>query len=338
MAAGLMLRQRMQFGFVDSSKVLLLSRDGLAKTGIAVADVTARASDPPPGTLSGIVVRLDGPAPHDHSPLIDPATNPTSFGQPNFDTYTVEVVQRIGYDSYEPDNGVLLAKNKDRPSPPSATQMPNNMSIFTWAIDAHPEDINTLDFKRPKGEPVLRTVGDYRQLNDALFHAGLNSGSSYEWEDTPNRLHFYVVDVHHDSLGILSYTLAVRSLDGAGPQPRDVAIAAPARTPGMPTLAQLNFAVINRGTSAPTPKDAHPRDESAYFDGDVYRLSARVDGNGWRVDLPNALMAVKFGESKQMSAFVRRTNSAASAAALYLTATSESDPTKTVTSKIVLSW
>jgi hypothetical protein len=41
--------------------------------------------------------------------------------------------------------------------------------------------MNKLDFKRPNGEPVMRTIADYRQLNDALFHAGLNSGSQYEF-------------------------------------------------------------------------------------------------------------------------------------------------------------
>src|SRR5581483_3551483 len=61
-------------------------------------------------------------------------------------------------------------------------------------IDAHPEDIHMVDFVRPHGEKVMRTIADYRQLNDALFHAGFNSGSQYEWEDTPNRLHFYIVD------------------------------------------------------------------------------------------------------------------------------------------------
>ncbi len=53
-------------------------------------------------------------------------------------------------------------------------------------------------------------------MNDALFHAGTHSGSQFEWEDTPNRLHFYIVDAHHDANGILSYTVGVRSLDGRG--------------------------------------------------------------------------------------------------------------------------
>ena len=108
--------------------------------------------------------------------------NPLSAGRPVYDFYSIEVVQRIGYDSFTPDNGVLIAKNKSNEGNTCG------YNCFTWVIDAHPEDIRMEDFKRPNGEPVMRTIADYRQLNDALFHAGLNSGSQYEWEDTPPAL------------------------------------------------------------------------------------------------------------------------------------------------------
>src|SRR5204863_330688 len=87
-----------------------------------------------------------------------------SAGTPNYDFYTAEVVQRIGYDSFTPDNGVLIAKNKDRSSQSGG---PNGANIFAWTIDAHPEDITKLDFKRPNGEPVMRSIADYRQLSTA---------------------------------------------------------------------------------------------------------------------------------------------------------------------------
>ena len=44
----------------------------------------------------------------------------------------------------------------------------------------------------------MMTIGDYRQLSDATFNAGLKSGSEYEYVDQPNRLHFYVIDVVPD--------------------------------------------------------------------------------------------------------------------------------------------
>ena len=43
--------------------------------------------------------------------MIRPPTRSRRHAQ--FQFYTLEVVQRIGYDSFCPDNGVLLAKNKD---------------------------------------------------------------------------------------------------------------------------------------------------------------------------------------------------------------------------------
>lgn len=178
--AGLLLRQRIYFGFTEAEQVLRLNRDGLARSSLAVGRVTARAVQPAADELTGIVVRLDGDLPHDRTPPDDPVTNPLSQGNQNYNEYTLEVVQRIGYDSFLPSHGVLITKNKDQAS---TTGGPNAFNIFNWVIDANPQDIQQLDFKRPNGEAVMRTVADYRQLNDATFHAGLNSGSQYEWVD-----------------------------------------------------------------------------------------------------------------------------------------------------------
>ena len=78
------------------------------------------------------------------------------------------------------------------------------------------------DYVLPDGTAVPITLGDYRQLSDALFHAGTDSGSEYEYVDEANRLHFYVLDLKRDRKGVLSYTVAIRSLDGAGPNKRGV--------------------------------------------------------------------------------------------------------------------
>lgn len=330
MSAGIMLRQRMQFKFIDSSQVLMLHRNGLAQSGLAVANVTARIVDPLPGTLNGMHIRLDSVKTatgikKDFTPVDDPSKNPLSSGVPNYDFYTLEVVQRLGYDSYSPDNGVLIAKNKDSAS---AVGGPNSYATYVWTIDAHPEDINVPDFKRPNGELVMRTIADYRQLNDALFHAGTNSGSSYEWEDTPNRLHFYVIDVHKSDKGVLSYTLAARSLDGAGPHTRGVKVSAKSQSP-----TQVDFTLTNSGKAAPFSDALHPTKDPAHFAYDVYRLSVSVKGEGWSAGLQNALAAVKFGASQSVLVLIRKTPGAAPSAVVTLTATSESDPSRTATAK-----
>ncbi len=335
MPAGLMVRNRLENGFITESQLLRLNREGLAQSGLAVADVTARAVDPLPGTFAGILVRLDGSEPGDRTPPDDPAINPLSPGIPNYNFYSLEVVQRIGYDSFTPDNGILIAKNKDRLR--GRNGGPNAFNSYIWVIDAHPEDINMVDFTKPNGEKVMRTIADYRQLNDALFHAGLNSGSQFEWEDTPNRLHFYVIDVQKNTEGILSYTLAVRSLDGSGQHERSVVLDAKAKQKVRGTNAPVTFTLINSGRAVDTDPALHPSDASAYLDSDVYRLSVSVEGKGWTVQLLNSLAAVEFGESQSITAYVSHENGGARSARVTLRAISESDPSKTATASVKVS-
>ena len=317
MPAGLMLRSKIRFDFLKDGTLLKLNRDGLAKSGLAVATVTARAVEPAAGNLAGITVTLDGDAPQDRTPAENADQNPLSPGRPVFNFYTVEVVQRIGYDSFCPDNGVIIAKNTDREVNPFVPEgargrgtVQGNVTayrLFTWVIDSHPEDIKMVDFKRPNGEPVMRTVADYRQLNDAAFHAGTNSGGRYEWEDTPNRLHFYIIDVKKDAQGVLSYVIGVRSLDGAGPQKRGVSLAPPAAAA---RNGIVEFTLTNTGSASETTPP---------FDHDIYRL--KVSGG----QLSNELAAVKFGQSQSIPVHVTP------GASVTLAATSESDPGKTAT-------
>jgi len=329
MPAGLMLRSKIKFGFVSPDRVLQLKRSELAKLGLAVATVTARAIDPTPDALAGIVVRLDGEPPQDRTPPDDPNTNPLSAGKPVFNFYSVEVVQRIGYDSFTPDNGVLLAKNKDREGNSCG------YNCFTWVIDAHPEDIRMLDFKRPNGEPVIRSVADYRQLNDALFHAGTNSGSQYEWEDTPNRLHFYVIDVHRDDRSILSYQIGIRSLDGSGPQGRGVSLMEGVASFGG-RYPKCTFRLKNTGAQGEGAQG--DRTSATSFEEDIYRLSANADGQGWSAQLQNALAAVKPGESTPLEVYFAHETTAAHSATVMLKAQSEADPSKTASASCTVNW
>ena len=326
MPAGLMVRNRLENKFIEDSELLRVGRASLAANGLAVAEVTARAVDPLPGTYAGIAVRLDGERPGDFTPPDDPASNPLSAGTPNYNFYTLEVVQRIGYDSFTPDNGVLIAKNKDTLR--GRNGGPNEFNSYIWVIDAHPEDIQMVDYVKPNGEKVMRTVADYRQLNDALFHAGLDSGSRFEWEDAPNRLHFYVVDLRRDKDGLLVYKLAVRSLDGAGPQTRGVAVEP---EPGRSSLAAgqdlspIVFKVANTGGAGSA---------GAPFESDLYRLSVSVGGKGWSARLLNALAAVKAGASEPVAVIVSSGAGAAKTAKVTLRAVSESDPSKTASASV----
>jgi M6 family metalloprotease-like protein len=335
MPAGLMVRNRLENGFIDESQLLRLSREGLTRSGLAVAEVTARAVDPLPATFAGIVVKLDGSEPGDRTPEDDPAANPLSPGIPNYNFYTLEVVQRIGYDSFTPDNGVLIAKNKD--SLRGRNGGPNGFNSYIWVIDAHPEDIDMVDYVKPNGEEVKRTVADYRQLNDALFHAGLNSGSYFEWEDTPNRLHFYIVDVHKNEEGILSYTLAVRSLDGASPHELGISLETETEQSINQANTPITFTLKNTGQATEADPALHPSDAALYLNSDVFRLSVSVEGAGWTAQLLNGLAAVPFGGSEKIMVYVSREGANAGSAVITLRVSSESDPTKTAEATVQVS-
>jgi hypothetical protein len=278
-----------------------------------------------------MTVRLDGADPRDRTPPCDRDADPLCAGDPVFDDYSLEVVQRIGYDSFTPDNGVLIAKNKDRQNGSCG------YGCHAWVIDAHPEDIDMVDYVHPgTGEPVMRTIADYRQLNDALFHAGLRSGSEFEFVDEPNRLHFYVIDRQTDADGVLSYTLGVRSLDEAGAQARGVSVDGPAPlAAGAPTPATLDFTLRNTGAASSTPVDAHLGAPAAAFASDIYRVSVSVDGESWDADVQNVLVAVEAGQSATVPVFIRQ-GTGSGATTVTLTVVSESDPSARATASVTV--
>ncbi|MFI6080018.1 peptidase M6 [Streptomyces sp. NPDC051217] len=316
MPAGHTLRTRMKLGFIDDKQVLDLDPEALKAAGPAVFEVRARTAAVQKDALQGVRIDLG----KDRTPACDVATDPMCAG-PGFTDYTIETVQRIGTDSFTPDNGVMLTRNKPYDNENNSC----GYLCFSWMVDANPQDIGMVDYTRPDGAPVMRSVGDYRQLNDGLFHAGTNSGSEYEYVDRANRLHFYVIDKRLNRKGELSYVIAVRSLDGSGPQKRGVALGhgSPEGKPdGDGTTCRFDLTNTGRGASGSTAR---------HQQSDVYRLTARVDGENWRVALPNRLATAEAGGSTEVKVAVAAGHGAARTGKVSLTARSESDPSRTAT-------
>ncbi|MDF5758128.1 M6 family metalloprotease domain-containing protein [Spongiactinospora sp. TRM90649] len=317
MGAQHMLRNKIQLGMVDEANVLRLSRDALDDSGLVVAKVTARVVQPGKRGLSGINIAFDS---GDKSPACDVNTDPFCDAG-GYDNYTVEVVDRMGADSFTPDSGVLLAKTRNKEVTP--------FKPFEWVIDANPQDIGMTDYVLPDGTQVPITVGDYRQLSDALFHAGTGSGSEYEYVDQANRLHFYVLDVQRDKAGVLSYTVAIRSLDGAGQQRRGVKLQHANGAPTGGSWARCSFSLRNSGKGGAKPGQ-HPEDVTSYLNSDVYRLSAKAESRGWSVSLPNELATAEAGRTVQVYVDAKRSGGDRNGK-ITLNATSESDPSRTAT-------
>lgn len=310
------MRDKVQLGLVANESLVQVSRDELADSGVVVARLTARAVAPGKKQLMGIRIAMDA----DNSPSCKVETDPFCDGG-DFNGYDVEVIDRMGPDSFTPDSGVMISKVKDVAS-----------GTYQWTIDANPQDIDLIDFYRPDGTPSMVSIGDYRQLSDALFHAGTRSGSLYEYVDDANRLHFYIIDVSRDKNGVLSYTAAVRSLDGSGPHKHGVRVARGKVTSGRKNTPKrggvtCSFKLRNTG------KQQRQDDVSPHLKSDVYRLEATVNSRGWKVELPNALAAAEFGKTVQVDVAVAAEDSAALLGVVKLTATSESDPSVSETAR-----
>jgi M6 family metalloprotease-like protein len=305
------MRDKHHIRLITADNILQVSRAALAESGLVVAELTAREVKPGDG-LIGVNVTL----PKDLSPKCNTSADPLCDGG-NYNAYNLEVIDRMGADSFVPDHGVMISKSK----------FGNASQPFQWVIDANPEDIHTIDFVRPDGTPKYYTVGDYRQLADALFHAGTNSGSEFEYTDEANRLHFYIIDINRDETGVLRYTIGIKSLDGSGLHKHKVQIGALTATAGA-TIEEgklFSFELKNKGEYKASSA-VHPQDLSAYLTSDIFRIEAEVEGGtGWKVQLPNALATAKYGESVGVDVAVMAAKTASKEAHIKVTVTSEGD-------------
>ena len=210
--------------------------------------------------------------------------------------YSIEVVQRVGYDSFSSDDGVLISMNRE---------IDNESAPFMWTIDAHPEDIDLVDFTRPNGEKAAVSLGDARQLADALFHAGTGDDVVSEYVDEYNNLHFYVLDKNYDENGVLSYRIAVRSTEG---DPYKRAVSAEA---GEVSEAAQGMVAVQE------VKVTNPGEQT-----DLYRLAIDSD---WETALTHEVIEVAAGETVTVPVYLQVPATATEAEAYTFTATSEMD-------------
>lgn len=299
-----MLRNKIKQGFLTEDQYLNVDRDELAETGPVFADITAR--EVPVGEefdrdgLLGINIEMEDLAPANS--LEDDWRADMQRGEKWYDNYTIEVVDRVGFDSFQTDSGVLMAKTKNSERPPNI-----------WAIDSHPEDIEQVDFVRPDGSIAMYSKGDYRQLADALFKAGTDEGVVDEYVDEHNRLHFYVLDKNKDEEGVLSYRVAVRHLDGAGDFERGVEAEAGEVNRAVPgRVATYNFSVTNTGEET-----------------DIFRVDADVEAD-WDTMLQHDVVEVAPGETVEVPVYVQIPDKRSKPTELTFTATSETDEAASV--------
>lgn len=310
------VRDKIQIGLIDETSIVKIPRKNLQTTGPLVTTVIARSVQ---STSIGVRILLG----KDMSPKCDYRKDMYCDGG-GYDNYDMEVIDRMGADSFQGDAGVMISKTRNIDNQP-----------FQWTIDANPQDIKLRDFIRPNGTDAMVSLGDYRQLLDALFHAGTRSGSKFEYKDEPNGLHFYVLEKIRDQSGVLSYTVGARALNSTNKSKFNVKLGEgrPEAGDSTPTGKGIfcSFDLTNSGTY--TKGCGNTPTLEKYLGYDIYRLQAEVKGKGWRTEVPNALVAAKFGERVVTNIAVGATANADDVGVITLTATSESDPKVKTTAK-----
>jgi M6 family metalloprotease-like protein len=135
------IRNKRFLNFVGDSDLMRLNRNGLAQSGLAVADVTAREVPHAAGEVAGVQIALDGTVGDNSAPCdvntdwrCDGVRTSGSTITGKYNHYTMEVVQQIGSDSYDPGHGVLITKTKTAAS--GCGQTNPSVSCFAWIIDS----------------------------------------------------------------------------------------------------------------------------------------------------------------------------------------------------------
>ncbi|WP_053208295.1 immune inhibitor A domain-containing protein [Jiangella muralis] len=309
-----------RLGVVKPEEFISVTSAGLAEQGVLVTPVKGREYVPD-GDMVGLNIQLS-------SPFVRGAcearvedqffcTPVAPAGNQNWNQFNLEVVERVGNDSFVAGHGVLIGQARNSGSPRA------------WLVDANPEDIGRIDFYRPGndtepgGEPVPVVKGDPRQLDDATFHAGTGSGSEYEYVDAPNQLHFYVLDTYRDEAGELFYDVAVRHTEATATYERGADLGEAATYAVGDSTALVNLPLTNTGDAG-----------EGIYGSDVYRISSTVEGEGWDVSLPYEIKAAAAGATVPVWAYATAGEDASETATLTVTATSETDPDATVTVEV----
>ena len=202
--------------------------------------------------------------------------------------FTVEVVDRTGYDSFMHDHGVFINRITHT-NAPRAGGMENPASFI---VDSYPRPLDIVQFIEADGSYYMKADCHYVNMVTTTFHAGVHNNPYYlrevspesfraddprpgvagrtvnEWVDVHNEFHFYIL-ARNNNRGpygtFLSYEVGVRS---TAPNAYQVGGGLEVDTVGVPTpAAPGNF-------SRQTFRIAHTGDATAT---DIIRITLEGD-------------------------------------------------------------
>lgn len=276
-----MLRNKIKQGFLEEDQYIFVYSNDLKDSGPLFADVLTRSvpSGPEFGRkgIYGLKIGIMDRTPRNY--LYEDHRADMQNGSLWYNHYTLEVIDRIGFDSFQMDSGVLLAKTNSDESWPNI-----------WVIDSQPDDINEVDYVKASGVEVMVSKGDHEQLADALFKAGTAEGIVNEYVDPHNHLHFYILEKKVAEDGVLSYRVAVRNIEESGPYTRGLSLEKGKWLPAKKSEIATHFVKItNKGEAT-----------------DIFRLEVTNDNN-LEVVLVNNLIEVEAGKTVEVPVYIRVT-------------------------------
>jgi len=97
--------------------------------------------------------------------------------------FAIDVINRVGYDSFSPDHGVLIS----RIGHTNLIGQGNMDGAGIFVIDAHPGNNNMIQFREADGTPYFFGCEHHVQIANATFRAGLHNNPDFYRDLFPER-------------------------------------------------------------------------------------------------------------------------------------------------------
>ena len=327
------LRNKRFLNFIADADILRLNRDGLAQSGIAVAEVKAREVAPN-GDLAGVRVAAQRRGRHEPALPLPDRTRPArarGTRRPPA-TRSRARLQRLHDGGRPADRLGLLRAGPRRPDRQVEDRQLDLRLVQLLRLvhrlqPAGHQPGRLRQGRRHAGQgDDRRRAPDQRRLVQRRPELRLARTST---RPTATSLHFYIINKRTDADGILRYTVGVRSLDGSGPQTRGVS-ARRARRRAPPRASRPARSRSRTRARRRRPiRTLHPQDAVGVpRQRHLPPVGRRPSAPAGTAHLKNALATAKFGETVQVPVYIAKAAGAAASGSVTLTATSESDPTQ----------
>ena len=173
-------------------------------TNLLGVDITIPANQRPLSTLPRSPVHASGDPMNHRATIIDPERwNWSIGGAPAMQTstnstlwtglsptaarrtlgFSIDVINRVGYDSFSPDHGVLIS----RIGHTNLVGQGGMDAAGVYVIDAHPGNNNLVQFREADGTPYFFGCEHHVQIAEATFRAGLHNNPGYYRDLFPER-------------------------------------------------------------------------------------------------------------------------------------------------------